>query len=148
MWRLRDGETSDSKHFFHKDRTYREIYAETKEKNNNLEKAGFKLLVVWECHVLKYWNKPLSEFFAQWHLTPKGRYANELLGHMMGQVCLKAFPLSQYPYLTERRIIDSVKQGTLNGFVTITAKCGEKTKQILQSVKPFFYRDSNGNPSL
>ena len=146
LWRMRDGETSDSMHFFHKNRSYRQIYSETKEKNINIEKAGFKLMVVWECTILKYWNRPLSEFFAQWQLNIKDRYANEMLGHMMGQVCVTAFPLSRFPYLTERSIIDSIRQGTLNGFVTITAECGEKTRDILQMVKPFFYRGADGNP--
>ena len=145
LWRMRDGENADSAHFFHKDRSYREIYAETKEKNSNIEKSGFKLLVVWECTLLKFWDKSISEFFAQWQLDVKS-HANETLGGMMMQVCTNTFPLSRYPYLTERVIIELIKQGTLNGFVTITAEAGEKSREILQMVKPFFFRDSSGNP--
>ena len=146
LWHLKDGEHLGSTHFFRKESTYRGLYRETKEKNNNIKNSGFKIMVLWDCTVLKYWNRPVKDLFAQWQISVKSPLENETLGKLMGQICNVAFPLSRYPYLTESRIIQSVKERVLNGFVTITCNFGPKSVSILGACKPFFFRDPNGNP--
>ena len=146
LWHLRDGEDLNSMHFFRKGCSYRDLFEQTKEKNTSIKNCGFKLLVVYECTILKYWNRTVGDFFAQWQLPVKGTHKSEVLGKMMGQICNTAFPLSRYPYLTESRIVESVKTRVLNGFVTITCNLGPKSAQVLGAIKPFFFRDKQGNP--
>ena len=146
LWHLHDNETPGSFHFFHKKSTYTDLYKLTMEKGKNIEEAGFKLMAVWDCTMLKFWHRPVREFFAQWQLQVNSPCADEQLGKLMGRICVQSFPLSRHPFLTQHRIIDCIRQKTLNGFVTLSCQLGPKSQAVLQSVvKPFFYKDKNGN---
>ena len=145
LWRLSDKETVDSLHFYDKERTYRQIYDLTKQKIKSIKEAGFKVMAVWECDILKFWSRPVNEFFAQWGLKVKETYHNVPLGKVMAETCSKAFPLSKHPYLKERQVLKYVKDGTLNGYVTVSCEFGPVSRALLGNIKPFFMRDKNGD---
>ena len=145
LWRLREKETVNSLHFYDKVRTYRQVYDLTRQKIKSIEEAGFKVMAVWECDILKFWSRPVTEFFAQWGLTVKETYQNLSLGKVMADICIKSFPLSKHPYLKESQVLKYIKDGTLNGYVTISCEFGPVSRALLGSIKPFFMRDKNGD---
>ena len=145
LWRFREGETVDSQHFYHKTRSYGEIYESTKQKIANMKEAGLNVIVIWECTILKFWSRTVREFFAQWKLSVDKPYEDRILGNLMAEICENAFPLSKFPYLTERQVLECIKNGKLNGYAVVSCDFGPVCQSLLDSVKPLFFKDENGD---
>ena len=144
LWRLRQHETVNSVHFFDKKRTYGEIYELTRQKIKSIREAGFHLISIWECDILKFWSRPVKDFFAQWELPVNEVYEKVPLGQLMAEICTQSFPLSLHPYLTESQVMKHIKDGTLNGYATVSCEFGPVSQTLLGNVKPFFMRDKSG----
>ena len=145
LWRLRAHETVDSVHFYDKKRTYGDIYESTRQKIKSIKDAGFEVIDVWECDILKFWTRPVEDFFARWKLLVNEAYKNVPLGKLMAEICTQTFPLSLHPYLTESQVLKYIKDGTLNGYATVSCKFGPMSQALLGNVKPFFMRGKNGD---
>ena len=145
LWRLRDHETVDSPHFNDKTRSYAEIYEATRQKITNLQECGLNVMVIWECTILRYWSCSVKEFFAQWKLTVNEQYENEALGKVMAEICTSTFPLSKYPYLTEKQVVECIKDDKLNGYAVVSCNFGLQSRHLLSPVKPFFFKNESGD---
>ena len=145
LWRLRQHETVNSVHFYDKKRTYGEIYELTRQKIKGIRDAGFDVIAVWECDILKFWSRPVKDFFAQWGLSVIEAYEKVPLGQLMAELCTQSFPLSLHSYLTESQVLKHIKEGTLNGYATVSCEFGPMSQALLGNVKPFFMRDKSGD---
>ena len=145
LWKMKTNEHRNSIHAIKKDVTYEQDFKKNAEKAKLMhERSGKTIISVSECQVLSYWYKSTGEFMDSMNMPCNSDCREIQLCTLFEQITLQNFPLLRYGVLTHDKVISAIKAGDLNGFISCTTEAGEKTRQNLGVMKPFFYKDEDG----
>ena len=147
LWKLRDGTNFDSIHPY-KRISYRAVNEKSKEIEQKLksDKQFNSVIILYECQLLQFWTRPVSELLNFLNLTPKTSIdLSQTLQHCFITARENQFPLfKRKDKMNMQDVITAVKQKTFFGFLKISGALGQKSKILLKDFPPFSHLDENG----
>ena len=147
LFRLKKGETEDSKHPVIKSMTFKEVNERSK---TNLEKVSQNStynahVIISECMVLRYYYKTVGEFMLSLGIPFKHELGSNTLGKAMTQVAELHFPLlKKRKKLGTKEVIQAVKANEIHGFINLSCKIDDIGKKKMDLLAPFSYRNDKG----
>ena len=145
LFRLSKGESFDSKHKLRKGKSYKEIYEDEKK----LEKENFgdeivKLIKIRECTVLRFFQRPISEFCAKLNIKFRPEFGNLLLGPSLLNSAKLSYPLMRFNgKIKESALIDMIRLGKVFGFINCSVKMSHVGQKLLHPLKPFSFKKND-----
>ena len=142
LFRLAKGESFDTQHKLRNGKSYKEMY----EYEISLQKENFgeeivNLIKIRECTILRYFNRPISEFCSKLNILFRPEFGNMLLGPALLNSAKLSYPLMRFNgKIKQNALIDMIRLGKVFGFVHCSVKMSECGKNLLGPLKPFSFK--------
>ena len=140
LWKLGLTEDWSSKHPI-KPMTYTEVYERSRTLDKRIQSSAHvdRLIVIYECEVIKFWHRPMLEFLDFFSIPYKSTFdLTKNLGQVFETGIEFHFPLLHCKQkITTEKIINFVQNDKIHGFLEISGSTGPKTAELLKDFKIF-----------
>ena len=149
LWTMPSGQTHEKSFHPHLKKTYQEVHERTIMIENLVaaESEIGSVLVLRECELIAYFDKPVKHLLEYLNLPPRPDLdTSEIFSCVFDRVVTQCFPLLglKGKKITMDAIIRQIRAGTIHGLLKASGKCMEKTEKLLGNFKIFSILNEHG----
>ena len=146
LFRIKVGESILSPHPTIKGETYKTVYLKSKQtEKDNVGNSWNEFIRIKECSLISMFNNPLKMFAKKFLLPIRPELLDKNFGILFRDYVCNNFPLLRYNgKVKSQSLINMIKYEKINGFITCDCFFGPEGQKLLDIIRPFSFKTSNG----